>query len=88
MKTTIKKEPVCEPAWGFEKVEVYKTNVCCMEKAADLIYRLQVRFPGIKFNFDLTDCDKILRAQGLNINNSEIIRFMNHQQFFCEVLPD
>ena len=87
-KAGFEEEQVCEPAWGFEKVEVYKTNVCCRETAAELVQRLQVKFPGIKFNFDLTDCDKVLRAQGYGINNSEVTQFMNGRQLLCEVLPD
>jgi hypothetical protein len=77
-----------EQAWGFEKVEVYKTDVCSKEKAEALLRLLQITFPQIKFNFDLADCDKILRAQGAGINNAAIIRLMNSQQFFCEPLPD
>jgi hypothetical protein len=81
-----------EQAWGFEKVpekvEVYKTDVCSKEKAEALLRLLRIAFPQIKFNFDLADCDKILRAQGAGINNAAIIRLMNSQQFFCEPLPD
>jgi hypothetical protein len=77
-----------EQAWGFEKVEVYKTDVYSKEKAEVLLRLLWITFPQIKFNFDLADCDKILRAQGAGISNTAIIGLMNSQQFFCEPLPD
>jgi hypothetical protein len=89
IKTGLTKgEPLCQPVGGFEKVEVYKTSVCSKEEADCLLQLLQTKFPKIKFNFDLTDCDRILRAQGRGINNKEIIGLMNHNHFFCEPLPD
>jgi len=88
MTTSIKKDAVHDIAWGFEKVEVYKTNVCSKEKVDSLLQLLGTRFPAIKFNFDLADCDKVLRAEGEAINNTDVITFMNSQHVFCEPLPD
>ena len=88
MRTSIKKEPGHEVAWVFEKVEVYKTNVCSKEKMDSLLQLLRTKFPAIKFNFDLADCDNILRAEGEAINNTDVITLMNSQHFFCEPLPD
>ncbi len=44
-------------------VEVFKTNVTDMEVANKIISDLSITLPQSKINFDLTDCDNILRIE-------------------------
>ena len=67
-------------------IEVFKTNVqevCCSQKIAALLLE---HFPGYKINFDLHDCDKILRVEAENIFVSKIIHIVNGNGFSCSVL--
>lgn len=47
-------------------VEIFKTNVEETEKAVQITEILRKRFPTCRFNFDLSDCDRILRAESYN----------------------
>jgi hypothetical protein len=44
-------------------VEVFKTNVNSHDHALEIIHALQKVLPFAKINFDLEDCDKILRVE-------------------------
>lgn len=44
-------------------VEVFKTNVHQQEDAAKVIRHLLAYFPHYFINFDLEDCDRILRVE-------------------------
>jgi len=71
-------------------VEVFKTDVQCADQACTLVDRIHRAFPGYKANFDLEDCDRILRvavAHG-DINTSRIITLLNHAGVWAEVLTD
>jgi hypothetical protein len=67
-------------------VEVFKTNVQETEQAGQIILKLLEFFPSFKINFDLSDCDKILRVEGNNICAEEIIELVNANGFETEVL--
>ncbi len=69
-------------------VEVFKTNVQEAQQAKLLVAMLLEHLPGGRINFDLEDCDKILRVQRHEIISAEIISLLNKQGFNCEVLPD
>jgi hypothetical protein len=43
-------------------VEVFKTNVEELKASKQIIQVLLEQFPSHKINFDLDDCDKILRV--------------------------
>ena len=45
-------------------IEVFKTNVPEVCVAQNIIALLLEHFPESKINFDLHDCDKILRFEG------------------------
>lgn len=71
-------------------VEVFKTNVNNPCYANMLIYRIQQAFAGYVVNFDLEDCDRILRVKS---NSGEVqplplIEFLQQQGCAAEVLPD
>jgi len=67
-------------------VEVFKTNVQEMKQAIDLIDQLCFHFPDYKANFDLEDCDKILRVEGSEVEIEKVIMTMNNHGFECLVL--
>lgn len=67
-------------------VEVFKTNVRSIREAKIIIQKLAEEFPNHKVNFDLSDCDRILRVQGNNILEREIIGIVNSLNYNCEVL--
>ncbi len=69
-------------------VEVFKTNVQEAQHAKLLVEMLLEHLPGGRINFDLEDCDKILRVQRHEIISAEIISLLNKQGFNCEVLSD
>ena len=64
-------------------VEVFKTNV---QKEADknyVIAVIQSQFPDYKINFDLEDCDKILRVEGIDLQCDNIIDYVNCLGYTC-----
>ena len=69
-------------------VEVFKTNVQHKELAEQLVSVLQRRIDFCKINFDLDDCDKILRVEGKQVCVEIIIEILNTHGLQCEVLTD
>ncbi|HVD98862.1 MAG TPA: hypothetical protein VNB90_11715 [Cytophagaceae bacterium] len=69
-------------------IEIFKTNVQEATEANKLAQLLLEHFPDSKINFDLEDCDRILRIESEKIDYQRIIFFLNSQHFFCEVLTD
>lgn len=69
-------------------VEVFKTNVREEGEAAALITLLLEHYPDGQINFDLEDCDKILRIKNHRVIPGDIIPLLKNKGYFCEVLPD
>ena len=67
-------------------VEVYKTNVNRRRQAKKLTAHLTEHFPALKINFDLEDCDHILRIEGEDILNEKITRLVTESGYRCEIL--
>ena len=69
-------------------VEVFKTNITTQKKAKQVTKFLKEVFPVAKINFDLEDCDHILRIETVDpsIDDKLIIQLMNQQGFYTEVL--
>ncbi|WP_343694604.1 hypothetical protein [Flavobacterium sp.] len=68
-------------------IEVFKTNVQEVEQSIMIVGKLLEHFPNSAINFDLEDCDKILRVHAPAISNQKIIEVLNSNGFHCEVLP-
>ena len=67
-------------------VEVFKTNVQKKTQSKMLLSILSEAFPSFKINFDLSDCDKVLRVEGDNMEALRIIMLVKEYGFNCEVL--
>ena len=67
-------------------VEVFKTNVRTVREANLIIQKLAEEFPTHKINFDLSDCDRILRIQGNDILERRIISIVTSLNYDCEML--
>ncbi|WP_374173127.1 hypothetical protein [Flavobacterium tructae] len=67
-------------------IEVYKTNVQEVEQSLLIVGRLLEHFPDSRINFDLEDCDKILRVHAPSISNQRIIELLDSYGYHCEVL--
>ena len=67
-------------------VEVFKTNLRKRVQSKMLLCTLTGAFPSFKINVDLSDCDKVLRVEGDNIEASKIIILVKEYGFKCEIL--
>jgi hypothetical protein len=67
-------------------VEVFKTNVQKKTQGKMLLSILSEAFPSLKINFDLSDCDKVLRVEGDNMEALRIMMLVQEYGFYCEVL--
>ncbi len=68
-------------------VEVFKTNVTEAAIAEKIMAELKLILPMAKINFDLEDCDNILRVEINTGNALMLIQEHFHQAGFqCEVL--
>jgi len=73
-------------AMVLNMVEVYRTNVTHKRQARKLLDVLSKQFPMFSINFDLEDCDKILRVEGKNIPQEKIARLLTENGYQCSVL--
>lgn len=67
-------------------VEVFKTNIEDRALADDIVLQLQSVFPSAKINFDLEDCDRILRIESGKIELIIVIETLSSLGFICEIL--
>ncbi len=67
-------------------VEVFKTNISKIRQSKLLIKKLLQHFPSSCVNFDLDDCDNILRVEGDNICPLKIITLVTEHGYQCEAL--
>ena len=67
-------------------VEVFKTNIQETGVVQKITALLLEHFPESKINFDLHDCDKILRFEGEMISVSKVINVVKANGFTCSVL--
>jgi hypothetical protein len=71
-------------------VEVFKTNVNDWDEAKMLIEKIHKTFNGYTANFDLDDCDKILRVKSTTgfVEATLLVQLLENLGFAAEVLPD
>jgi hypothetical protein len=71
-------------------IEVFRTNVKEKFHADQLLEQIHKSFPSYKANFDLEDCDKILRIKSESgmVHSMPVIHLLNECGFHAEPLPD
>lgn len=67
-------------------VEIFSTNVCRASHAKEIVALLTDHFPGIKINFDLSDCDRVLKIAGRNFIPEKIMSVVRQKGFECRPL--
>jgi hypothetical protein len=69
-------------------VEVFKTNVTSNHQAEQLVSLLEDYFAGYKVNFDLEDCDRILRVEVSrdSVEPQPLISLLSEHGVHAEVL--
>lgn len=71
-------------------IEVYKTNILKKKQAKGIEKQIKKKFPNYCVDFDLEDCDHILRIETFNeaLDNDAIINIVQKQDFDIEILTD
>ena len=70
-------------------IEIFKTNVIKKRAAKSIVTELMEILPNAFVNFDLDDCDRILRVQTADKNfEKRVIKVVNKMGFHCEILND
>ena len=67
-------------------VEVFKTNVEDPAQAAKLVGLLQKRITNSSINFDLEDCDKVLRIEGPEVSLPLVVGILKDYGYKCQPL--
>ena len=70
----------------LKMIEVFKTNVQQSTDAVRLVQVLKQNFPSSRINFDLDDCDRILRVEGEDVDIEQIMGLVKGNGFRCSVL--
>ena len=67
-------------------VEVFVTNVNRVTDAKEIVALLLRNFPDSKINFDLEDCDKVLRVEGIHFVTEKVMNLLKESGFQCAIL--
>jgi len=67
-------------------VEVFKTNIRSHTTAIQIKLELHSLFPDCKINFDLDDCDRILRIESACYIGRKIEETLTKKGYYCEEL--
>jgi len=67
-------------------VEVFKTNVQDPSEAKMLVDLFQKLITNSFVNFDLDDCDKVLRIEGIDVCTQLVTGILEDHGYICELL--
>lgn len=67
-------------------VAVFKTNVQEQHQARKMADILLRHFPGCRIDFDLEDCDKVLRVEGQDLKADQLQQLVAAHGFDCAEL--
>ena len=67
-------------------IEIFKTNVKSTMQAEAFLSLLHRQLPSAEINFDLEDCDNILRVKDEKFCSLNVIKILEDNGFECEVL--
>jgi len=82
-----RKASVSEQLNLSKNVVVFKTDLATEKETSIIINGLRQLFPFHEINFDLDDCDRILRVKGIPLNSKKIISYLQDHGYKCEELP-
>ena len=69
------------------QIEIFQTNVSDPSKAQIILNEIETTYPKYEVNFDLEDCDRILRVSSLYpIDMSGLQGLLKHFDVTSEVL--
>jgi hypothetical protein len=74
---------MCYTITTQKNIEVFKTNVYDRGDAERLVAMLSSNFPGTRINFDLHDCDKVLRMEGPDFTVEKVVVLVKQNGFDC-----
>jgi hypothetical protein len=66
-------------------IEIFKTGVTTKVVADEIVKQLQSKIPGARINFDLDDCDNILRIDSDHDFVKPVTDHLTELGFYCEV---
>jgi len=71
-------------------IEVFKTNIIKKREARLILKQLLNMLPGAAVNFDLEDCDRVLRVESRsqNFDIRQVCGAVTKMGFDCHVLTD
>lgn len=72
----------------MKKIYVFKTSVKSHKEINRLKPHLSKSQGQSHWNFDIEDCDNILRVESEKENKFEIMKILEDFNFACEELPD
>ncbi|TFF40139.1 hypothetical protein [Mucilaginibacter psychrotolerans] len=67
-------------------IEVFKTDVDDWSRSRMLMGLIAARFSVCRINFDLEDCDRVLRVEGDTFCPRGIIELLQQNGCHCEIL--
>lgn len=67
-------------------VEVFKTNITEKNTAKKLAEELCQIAPNVKINFDLDDCDRILRVESEQDISMTVIKHLCQLGYVCQII--
>ncbi|EHQ26098.1 hypothetical protein Mucpa_1955 [Mucilaginibacter paludis DSM 18603] len=67
-------------------IEIFKTNVENKQEVAVVIDLLRMYYQHAEINFDLEDCDRILRIKGEGFCVENVIKILANNGFECCLL--
>jgi hypothetical protein len=71
-------------------IEIFRTNVNTHREAETILTKMAAVFPGYVANFDLQDCDRVLRvdSNGAEFSPQTVIALVKKFGYWAEVMPD
>lgn len=67
-------------------IEIFRTDVKNKQLAGKITQQINSLFTVKSINFDLSDCDRVLRIEATHLNNSEVIKIVNSFGHECTEL--
>jgi tRNA G26 N,N-dimethylase Trm1 len=64
-------------------IEIFKTNVQKKSETNHIIAVIKKQFPDYIINFDLEDCDRILRIEAFYLEPKHIVDSLNYLGYIC-----